>query len=214
MAGRNRERAVKHLQELYTVAIGLALATAIRSVLDPKSQIPFLFPLLPYFISYFATLIPISHGALCHLDYAYLGETSTEPKSGALLIDWLLLFVESCTLLGIAFLIPNPISFSYGLVALLIFDALWAFGAWLAFSSEKHGLTAEAKWSIINGVASALLIVVLVWLHSLEFRNPRDPDIEKYRWILVLIIAIARSVVDYAWCWKWYFPSKDAVTEP
>jgi hypothetical protein len=55
-------RGVEHMHTLYTVAIGLALAQAIKDVIDPARTIPFSIPVLPYFFAYLVTLLPISQG--------------------------------------------------------------------------------------------------------------------------------------------------------
>ena len=203
-----RQRAVGHLQALYTVVTALALTTAITSLIDQTAQIPVKVTVFPYFVAYFVTLVPFYHGALCHLDKAYLGVLQTTPKAGALLVDWVLLFVESCVLLGLALLIQTPQSFFHGLLALLLFDAAWAFGAHLAFSPERRGLTVEAKWAIINFVTSVLLIGILVFLDSLD---PAQKPVESYRWLIIVSLTVARTVADYAWCWSGYFPPDSEV---
>ena len=205
---KTEKRAVKHLQGLYSIAIGLALATAIRSVIDPEKAFPFQLKVLPFFAAYFVTLVPISHGALCHLDNAYLTKSGSPPKPLALFVDWLVLFVESCALLGLAILVKDGRWFSYGFLGLLVFDAVLALVAHFAFSVHELALTEELKWAIINGSASVLLIGILVFLHSLEFQRSLDPDIATYRWVLVGTVAIARTAADYAWCWPAYFPSE------
>ena len=201
-----RQRAVKHLQELYTVVTGLALTTAITKLIDQHASILVSTTVAPYFAAYFCTLVPIYHGALCHFDRTYLREPHPTPKPGALLVDWVLLFIESCGLLGLALLVQTPVSFCLGLLALLLFDAVWGLGAHFAFSSEKRGLTIEVKWALINFIASFLLICALVYLDSLD--HTQKP-VEFYRWVLVLILTIARTIADYAWCWDGYFPRED-----
>src|SRR5215471_17650873 len=96
-----RQRAVKHLQELYTVVTGLALTTAITKLIDQQASTLVNTTVAPYFAAYFCTLVPIYHGALCHFDRTYLSEPHAIPKPGALLVEWVLLFMESCGLLGL-----------------------------------------------------------------------------------------------------------------
>ena len=123
-------------------------------------------------------------------------------------MDWVLLFIESCVLLGLAQFIKTPEAFCLGLLALLLFDAAWAFGAHLAFSPEKLGLTVEARWAIINFVTSFLLIGILIFLDSVDPQKP----VESYRWIIIVSVTIARTVADYVWCWSGYFPSESIAT--
>ena len=124
-----RARGVEHLQQLYTVATGLSLAVSIKNLIDTENinaAIPIEFSVIPYFAAYIVTLLPIAHGALWHLDTAYRDADSSGPRRGSLFVDWLLLFIESCALLGLAMLIKNVKSFSLGLLALLVFDSLLA----------------------------------------------------------------------------------------
>lgn len=193
---------VAHLQGLYTVVVGLALTEAITTLIDSKASSSIPFDSIPYFLAYLVTLVPIAHGALRHLDVAYLENSSQPPKHGALMVDWSLLFVEGCGLLILALFIRHPEAFSYILTGLLGFDALWAFTAYLAFSPERGKWTTEKKWAVINFVAVLFLVIVLIALDATDKTNP----ISTYRWILVLLVAFARTVWDYSWCWPHYFP--------
>ncbi len=66
------ERSVSHLQQLYTVVVGLALTVAITNLIDQAAPVPIRMAALPYFVSYLVTLVPFYHGALRHLDVTYL----------------------------------------------------------------------------------------------------------------------------------------------
>ena len=116
------------------------------------------------------------------------------------MVDWSLLFIESCGLLALALLINRPVPFMFTLIALLAFDALWTLAAYLAFSST----TAEGKWALINFVVVIFLVGVAVYLDSVDSATK---PVDTYRWVLVTSIAVARSVWDYAWCWSYYYPA-------
>lgn len=114
-------------------------------------------------------------------------------------------FVEASLLLGLAVLIRKPQAFGYGLATLLVFDALWAFGANLAFSAKEEYNRSEWRWALINLVTSALLILAFVYLDTLD---PSAKPIETYRWRVLLTVAIGRTIWDYWWCWSYYYPSE------
>jgi hypothetical protein len=165
---------------------------------------------VPYFAAYLITLVPFYHGALRHLDITYFEDTRAKTKRGALMFDWGLLFLESCLLLGLAVLLPRPEPFSFALCGLLAFDCVWAFIAALAFSPETKEQRTEWKWALINFVIFCLLILTLLYIDSLD-ANLKPVD--RFRWAGVLLLATARTVWDYAWCWTYYYPSGADETE-
>ena len=205
MAGDSRQRTVGHLQGLYTVVVGVALAAALTNLIDQDSGVPIRWEALPYFVAYLFTLVPFYHGALRHSDIAYFENPSSHTKPGALMADWSLLFVEGCVLLALALLIDRPVPFMYSLIALLGFDAIWAFLAHLAFSPGLSEHQAEAQWARINIVAVLLLVVAAVFLDSIDAASK---PVDTYRWILVLSIAVGRTVWDYVSGWSFYYPDK------
>ena len=200
-----RQRTVHHLQQLYTVAVGAALTIALSKLLDQTATYPVRLGVLPYFIAYFVTIVPFYHGALRHLDATYFESPTSITRSGALMCDWSLLFVESCGLLGLAILLQHAVAFTVTLVIVIAFDCLWAFGAHLAFSRDPSMNPPEKKWATINFVACILLIFSLLYLDSLD---AKQKPVEVYRWIVVVSIAFARTVWDYAWCWPFYYPKQ------
>lgn len=204
MAQHHPERRLRHLQMLYTVVAGLALTVAVTALIDKEQQVPIRSSLLPYFVAYLFTLVPFYHGALRHLDATYIEDNETDVRPGALMVDWSLLFIESCILLAIASLLQNSEAFSYSLVCLFVFDMVWGFGAHLAFSPKSVKLRPEVRWAIINLFTAGALVAVLVFLDSLD---PTKKPVSTYRWILILTISIVRTIGDYYWCWSYYYPS-------
>jgi len=120
------------------------------------------------------------------------------------MVDWSLLFIESCGLLTLALLISRPEAFSYTFIGLLAFDAIWAFVAYLAFSPDAREQRSEHKWAIINFVTVVVLIIAMVALDAVDPHKP----IATYRWILLTTVASARTIWDYCWCWSYYYPAE------
>jgi hypothetical protein len=174
---------------------------ALTELIDRASTIPIRLPVLPYFLAYLLTLVPFYHGALRHLDITYVQEASQRPRAGALMGDWSLLFIESCLLVAIALLVGRPAAFSYVLAFLLAFDTVWAFVAHLAFSAP--GQRAERKWAMINLVSAALLVLSIVYLDTLD---AAQKPVATYRWVVLLTICGMRTIIDYWWCWSYYYP--------
>jgi hypothetical protein len=199
-----RQRTIGHLQQLYTVVAGAALTVAITRLIDEKGVPPIRGDVLPYFFAYIFTLVPLSHGALRHLDITYFEDTAADPKRAALMADWWLLFFEGCLLLALAALLQQPELFSRGFCILLAFDCIWAFIAALAFAPTNPEYRVEWKWALINFVALLALLICLLYIMSLDNTRPVD-----FFWrVIVLLIATARTVWDYAWCWVPLLPFK------
>jgi hypothetical protein len=194
---------VSNLQNLYSVVVGLAVSMAIVNLIDTnRAVVPVKVEFLPFFAAFLFTLVPFYHGALRHLDVTYVEGAIKDLRRGALLADFAFLFAESCVLFCLALLLPAPQFLAWGLVALLAVDSFWAFMAHLAFSAEKKP-SAEARWAWINVVACLVLILFLL------FASPFPPtsDLGGARLMIGLpVIALFRTVVDYALCWDTYFP--------
>ena len=206
-----RRRTVAHLQTLYTVVVGVALAVALTNLIDQQSAVPIRFAALPYFVAYLFTLVPFYHGALRHLDIAYFETSANSTRPGALMADWSLLFIESCGLLALALLVNRPVPFMFALIALLAFDAVWAFTAHLAFSPRSAVGAAEPRWAKINIVTVLALVGVLVYLDSVDAETK---PVDLYRWVLVTAVAVGRTIWDYVWCWSYYYPHETEGEQP
>jgi hypothetical protein len=197
-----RENSVRDLKNLYSAVAGLGLALAVYNLLDiNRSPVPVRWELFPFFVAFLVTLLPFYHGALRHLDITYIEHGGKQIASGALFVDFLMLFFESCLLLALAVLIPKPRMFAEFLTVLIGFDTLWGFGAYLAVS---HGgkTKAELYWAYINLGATFLLIVFLNVADIIPYQIR-----EKLFWVILLGLSIIRTIIDYAVCWRFYYPS-------
>ncbi len=168
-----------------------------------RAPIPLKVGLLPLFFSYLLTLIPFYHGALRHLDVTYVEKAGREVRSGALLADFLVLFLESCLLFSLAVLLPAPQLYAWGLAALLVVDTGWGFLAHIAFSqSGEH--KAELRWALINLLTGGVLCVLLTVIGPF----PPQADVTDGKLgVIVLVISVGRSCMDYALNWHFYYPS-------
>ena len=203
-----RENSVKELANLYNVVIGIALSVAIyQSFSDGTQKLTLSFSDLPNLVIFLALVIPFYHGAVRHLFATYVeGGGSTNIKSGALLADFVLLFVEGCLFVMMAMTIDQIVPLIWVVVSLLILDSIWGFLAWLAFTGAKSQY-AEKRWAFINMITSGL-IVILMMMFSEFFENSENAT--KAAIVMAIIISI-RTVVDYCLTWKFYFPEGDTV---
>lgn len=212
---RQHENTVRYLQELYTIMVAVALQVAIARMFDERQEsAPFRFGVLPLLVTFVATLIPFFHGTLRHLDDTYIEQLARPTRNGALLADFVLLFLQSCLFFALAVHIAHPETFGRIFVALLLLDALWAIGTRLVFfpvtgnvvkdlqiiflGNEQH---APITWAKNNLIFVALLVVLL---GVAETAQP-----VQWEWGLAIGIAVlglARTIRDYNTSWTFYFP--------
>lgn len=206
-----REQSVRHLANLFTVIVGLGLSTAIYNLVDANGRVVIASTeTIILCIAYAATLLPFYHGAMRHLDDRYTGSDTAHVRDGALLADFVILFVEGCWFIAIAVLVKRPVEYAQGFALLLVLDVLWGALALLAFSPKKPGL-AESKWTIINFVTVIVLSVILYWHDIVPFlpRGRGPEDLLRFS-VGIAFIAIVRTILDYWWAWDIYYPRERA----
>ena len=194
-SGKVIERSVDSVQKIYAVVIALAVSEAIQSLLKGSSgtadlNLGQLSSGLPAFIAFLVTLVPFWHGMNRHLDRCYL-EKANAVVQGALLFDFVTFFVEASFLFAAGWSLRSGIDTFACLGLLLCIDMLWA-----SISHQIHfpGTKSHArKWSTINiiGIGVAILIVAFPF---------------QYKPLVLMAIAVFRSIADYGLCWDFYFP--------
>jgi len=192
------ERSVDSIQTIYAVVMALAISQAIQSLLREPSfgavlNLGRVSPAVPAFVAFLVTLVPFWHGMNRHLDRCYLEKGGTVVQ-GALLLDFVVFFLESSFLFAAGWSLRSGIeSFQY-LGWLLCVDMLWGFiSHQIHFRGEKSHVV---KWSKINLVALFLAILVVAY----PFQAKQT---------VLMVVAFVRSVADYWFCWDFYFPRKE-----
>jgi hypothetical protein len=200
-----RQNAVRSLSSLYTVVIGVALSLSAVQLVNRSGgilSIPIAELLL--FVSFIFTLVPFYHGALRHLDDAYLENINPHIRAGALILDVLLLISHGMVFVALSLLLASPGQFAWLLVAVLAVDVVWGglvhYGA---STQSKDG--AEGKWALINLV---FVVVSCVLLLSFDIGLKSQIDPTKVA-AGVFAISLLRTLVDYGLCWAFYFPADE-----
>ncbi|MGB9334469.1 MAG: hypothetical protein WCB14_05640 [Candidatus Acidiferrales bacterium] len=192
---RIKERSVDSLQQIYAVIIALAIAQAVQSLLKDSvgasllglSQILIG---LPPFIAFLVTLVPFWHGMNRHLDRCYI-EKKSSVVQGALLFDFVTFFLEASLLFAAGWTLRSGIYSYIPVCALLVVDMAWGFVSHqIHFPSRKSHVI---RWSVIN--LFAIVAAVLIVLFPFNLKS-----------IALMMVAIVRSIVDYWFCWNFYFP--------
>lgn len=202
MKNKKMENSVRSLINLYTVVMGVALSLAITQLIDSKSGLAAVTvssSLL--FVAFITTLFPFYHGALRHLDDAYIENENAHIRDGALVVDFLLLLLHGIGFVILSILIAVPNHFAWALVVLLSIDVIW--GVFVHFGPSSQDMhAAEWKWTIINFVFVGLAVWYLVG--NGIYMEPIPEQLK-----LAIPIAIActlRTLVDYVWGKQFYFP--------
>lgn len=203
-ASEAQANSVKNLESLYSVVVGLALSLGVFNLIDmTRGAIPLKLELVPFFLAFLVTLVPFYHGALRHLDVTYVEHGGKQVRTGALLADFSILFIQSCLLLALAVLLPTPQFFAWGFAILLGVDTVWAFAAHLAFSQEVKP-KAEVRWAMINLITTGILLVSFV---VIGLYPPTAGPAEHRLTVSLLTVSVVRTVLDYTLCWDFYYPS-------
>lgn len=199
-----RENSVKQLSDLYNVVVGVALSLAIFNTIEKASPYVLSGPKVLNLLAFLVLVIPFYHGAVRHLFATYVEDGGSKNiKSGALLADFVLLFIEGCFFVVIASLFDDVVRMAYAVIALLVLDCVWGFLAWLAFTGAGSQF-AEKRWALINMVASLVLFVVMRIFASDSLAKDQTG-----LQIAILGILLVRTIFDYKMTWSFYFPEKD-----
>lgn len=190
------ERSVDSVQKIYAVVIALAISQAIQSLLKGPGAADITFkqlsPGLPSFVAFLVTLVPFWHGMNRHLDRCYL-EKSDSVVQGALLLDFGTFFLEAIALFAAAWSLRSGIETFWYLGGLLCIDMVWA-----VISHQIHfpGKKSHAvRWSVIN--VAALLLAILIIAYPFQAKP-----------LVLMVVAVLRSIADYVICWDFYFPPR------
>lgn len=194
------ERSVDSIQAIYAVVIALAISSAIQTFLKNSSGTAnvgldrTVLSGLPALVAFLVTLVPFWHGMNRHLDRSYL-EKRSGVVQGALLFDFATFFIEAIFLFAAGWSVRSGINTFYYLGLLLGVDMLWAF---ISHQIHRPGKKSHARrWSILN--------VIAIFIGFLVVTFPFAP-----KPLVLLVIALARSIADYGFCWNFYFPGAEA----
>jgi len=156
------------------------------------------------FIAFIVTSFPFYHGALRHIDDAYIENTNNNIKDIALVFDVLLLLIHGIGFVVLSLLIHSPNQFVWTLLVLLSIDVVWGLFAHFGFSSNNEHAAAW-KWTIINSIFVALGVCILVYMDI--GISPMEEPIKLA--LPVMVACIFRSMADYGLTKDFYFPPQE-----
>lgn len=194
------ERSVDNVQRIYAVIIALAISQAIQNLLKSPGSTTVDLSLkqvsdgLPAFVAFLVTLVPFWQGMNRHLDRCYL-EKQAGVRQRVILFDFAVFLLEAIFLFAAGWSIKSDIETFYWLGALLGVDMIWALPShYIHFpGTRSHAV----KWSAIN--VCAIFIAFLVVEYSFQHKQ-----------LVLMVIALGRSIADYVFCGDFYFPTTPA----
>jgi len=205
-------QSIQSLQWIYLVIFALATGEAIKGLFAPGSAEEqakplgvakvYLWRLVPL-IAFLVLVVPFVQGMGRFLFEVYhdpAGRTSTYGL--CLLGDFVAFSVEA----GLFFFLARKLqpenwrAFYLGVLAILLVDVLWAGCViWVRDYPEILG------WLSANVIGLLALLAIL-----LMFGLPRTTRERWYGRALAPVVVVARTFLDYWWCWNLYFPAPQA----
>ena len=203
MKNKRKENSIRSLVNLYTVVMGVSLSIGITSIINTLEGLNAVTPSTFFlFMAFVLTIVPFYHGALRHLDDAYIENSSSKVKNGVLIVDFMLLLLHAMAFVVLALLLKVANHFAWVLIVVLVIDVIWGVFVHFAASSE-HETVAEWKWAIINTVfclaLSSYLINQQFYLEPLTNQTALA--------FLIFAACFIRTLADYVWGKEFYFPS-------
>jgi hypothetical protein len=199
------ERSVDSLQRLYAAVIALSIGQAANVVFidqatktfDPRGISS---DVALTFIAFMVTVVPFFHGMNRHLDQSYLINKG-DRVSASLLFDFIVFFLESTLLFVLSASIRSGMSAFLIIGLILAIDTIWSLiSQWMHYKKIGAG---TGRWSAINFTA----IVIGIFVYSTAVFQ------EALRVALLTLVCIVRSVADYYFSWRLYFPESIETTE-
>jgi hypothetical protein len=199
-----RESSVRSLQALYAAVVAFALGVAVEQlVLDEPGGVSVAWERLPLLIAFLVTIIPFFHGAMCHLERSYLQKADTQLRSGALLSDFVILFVQAVIFFIFARSMPDARLSTAVLLTLLALDVVWGVTTSTLLRRRPHLRLAPMRWAIVNLCTLPFLAVILL----LDTDVPEARTVDGRVALGLMVVAAVRTVADYAVSWHdLYFP--------
>ena len=211
-----RKRSVDSLQLLYTVVVSLAVTEMLQHVLLTPSgiSIPGLSAIgLAQWLmmaSFLFTIVPFYHGATRYLDATYITGERKAPRA-ALLIDFVLLFIEGVLFFVLAEFIHNQQAFYTTLAILLALDVIWVLSSAKLWSIPIAGSAAATVASNTRYTLWAIINLVAVIVICVSARSNLWPD-TMVQSITLAGCAVVRTIIDYTLVFGFYYPPEYSET--
>jgi hypothetical protein len=198
LRARRQESSVRHLQDLYSIAVTVALGFAFEHMVAAHARSTAIVLLVTLVV----TLVPFYHGTLRYLDDAYI--FSEQNHKEAVLLEFIVRFLESCLFFALAATIENPLVFGWLYVALLATNIVWTRLAQLV-CRKGEAPSPPFDWRAINLIVGTAAVFLLAGLGMVTSRQVLAAGI--------LVLALTRTALDYRMSWHFYAAVDDGDEE-
>ena len=191
--GEKIRSSIVTLKEFYIGVLALALYEAIRGVAETDNALTSL-QFRFFLFAFCTTLLPFYHGIMRYFDDNYVS-ASREPQPSSFMLDYLLFCVLGGLLVWMGAIFGNKFDADYFIRiygALLVADILWAILA----NALTKSFDKVKVWLGLNLIAVGALC--FMWARSHPFQG--------WQITMFLFIAPFRTIADYWFNWKMYFP--------
>jgi len=184
---------IAFFRNMFTVVLALALTEAFKQFVSDRGEAQTRFihwDRLPSLLTLLFLVIPFFHGMSRYFFNKYIASLPT-PYAWPLMVDSIVFVSES----ALFFIMSRCMAsiqwrqFYTTVVALLILDSLWAF----------YAIT-PGTWMWLNFTLGPILLIAVVTYWCLN-KVPSLPMAFLFTGLIVV-----RTVLDYVWEWKFYFP--------
>ncbi len=193
---------LRHLQELYAVAVGVALVLAAEDLVDPAREgVPLRGDVLLLFLAFVAIAFPTYHSRGRYLDLAYahgrVGLSRPRVFADLFLGTW-----EIVLLIMLALLVSRPLYFGYTVLLLMAGAILRAVVVRGVGALDDDYLSRFERTMLPVGAAviAAFAAVMFVGAVLLD-DSARDPFLR----VALLVLALGRTVAIYGVGYKFFF---------
>ncbi|MDQ3940170.1 MAG: hypothetical protein M3238_02340 [Actinomycetota bacterium] len=158
----------RHVQEVYSVALGVALVLSVEQVVDLEREgAPFHTAMIPAFLAFVTLAFTLYHWSARYLDFKYLESSDASRRRPGLFAELLVGAVEILVLITLSVLISRPTAFAVGMVTLLGLEVAAGFVLRAAGSYGGLGrLPASYLW--INAVSFVALAAAVIGIEAID----------------------------------------------
>jgi hypothetical protein len=216
------KRVVDHMKRLFAIVCGLALTlgcvNAYTAFNRPMYADQWAWPDwvgVLQFVILLVSVVPVFHGAERSLDLKYLRADAPGARPGWIILDFWLLIFSALFFVVIAQCVPDYRPSRQPDVEVLRDRFLLFLGAFFLYdvvvllqgalraqtgpaTPDKIVHWAHVAWMAGNGFMGAVCLIARSWL------EPGSEPLGLFT--ILLVLALLRTVCDYAWGWQFLFP--------
>lgn len=198
---QKRQHPVHHLQDLFAVVAGVAFVLSIEKVVDTSAHgIPIHWGAVPLFVAFGVTALTYFHDSAVYLDLIYVEKELGNMRPARGLADLMTGSMYLFILIALSIGIDRPMYFVVTLAILLGTGVVRILVTWRL---SRRMLAIERMFLSTSAVALVVLVGSAFALDALAADATRDTWLKG----IALVVAVARTSIQYVLAYETYFPS-------